>query len=417
MRWARAFAVVTALVWPMHAQGATLQVITHRAAASDMALDHDGTASLVISRRSVVWLRRAAPGAPFGPSKTLVRDYAVDAAVAVDGSGAIAMQRARSVEVMTFGARGRVGRSSVVSRRRTADFAALAVARGGAAIVVWFRHGRARRWRLEAAVRRPGARAFAAPEPLSRFLRLACCTHVSVALGERGDAVAVWRSTARPAVWASLRHAGDRFGPPQRLADDASDVPIAAAGADGTAAVMYSRQRVPARGGDGLRVHRAARDGVFGAAEIVNPGGGVTFGDAVVTPAGRLLVAWVDPSTARVGVSESAPMGPLVDAGSIATGAGPRAPVIAASDDGSAVVAWSQQVPSGPWYSEQAMAATRAANGTAFGPAMALGSIWRVAEPRAVGLVAGGGALAAWSGSQFGPARPPGELLAVTRLP
>jgi len=121
-------------------------------------------------------------------------------------------------------------------------------------------------------------------------MRLACCTHVSVAVGERGDAVAVWRSTARPAVWASLRRAGGRFGRAQLLAQDASDVPIAAMGADGTAAVLYSLQRVPARAGDGLRVHRAGGEGGFGAAEIVNPGGGVTFGDAVITPAGRLVL-------------------------------------------------------------------------------------------------------------------------------
>ena len=86
--------------------------------------------------------------------------------------------------------------------------------------MVWYRHRGAGRWRLEAATRAPGAVKFGAPRPISAFVRRPCCTAVSVAIGERGDAVATWTSTARPAVWAALRPAGRAFRAPQRLAAD-----------------------------------------------------------------------------------------------------------------------------------------------------------------------------------------------------
>ena len=334
----------------------------------------------------------------------------MDAAVASDGSGAVVIRSNRRVRVVRFDARGRVGALSVVSRRRTADFAASAVARRGAAVVVWFRHTRARRWRLEAAVRDPGAAAFGAPQPLSRFVRRACCTHVSVAIGDRGDVVAAWRSTLDPALWTALRRPGESFRPAQRVAEDSSDDPKVAVGEDGTAAVLYSLQRVPLRAGDGLRLQRAGPGGAFGAPEVVNPGRGVTIGETAITPAGRVSVAWVDDAGARVRVSESEPGAPLVQAGAIGAAVAPRAVALAAADDGRAVVAWSQHVGD----SEQAVAATRLTHAAGFGPPVALGSPWRLAEPRLARLVPGGGALVAWAGSDF---RPPNTELAVTRLP
>lgn len=407
--------LILAFVWPASAQAATQQVIAARDVPSAMAVDRDGTAYLVTSQRRAVALRRAAPGAPFGRSRTLAREHTVDAAVASDGSGAIVRRRGRSVEVATFDAGGGVRPWRNLSRGRTADFAALAVARGGVVIVVWFRHIRAGRWRLEAALRAPGAPAFAAPESLSRFARRACCTHVAVAVGERGDAVVAWRSTFRPAVRAALRPGGGRFQRAQRLAPEASDDPVAAIGPNGTAVVMYSLQRVPTRSNDGLRLHRAETAAGFGDAEVVNPGGGVTFGDAVVTPAGRLVVAWVDPAAALVGVTESGPGEALAER-VIGTGVAPRPPVVAASDDGSAVVAWSRQSSDGRPYAEQVVASTRAAHDAQFQPAIPAGPAWRSAQPRAVGLVVGG-ALMTWSGAEFDPGRRPAGVLAATRLP
>jgi len=437
VRWRRWGAVVLLAVgFPATARAATEQVIAARDVGADVGVDDDGRAFLVSpvaphysARLSSVRVRSAAPGALFGPWRTLMHssrsDRAVDAAVAADGSGVIVVQSGprphRRVRVVTFDGQGRVGRGVVVSRGDRADFAALAVARGGAAVVVWFRHRGVRRWRLEASVREPGAAAFGPSRPLSRFVRRPCCTSVSVAIGERGDAVATWRSTLRPAVWAALRKGGGGFRRPQRLARESSDVPRAVVGAGGTAAIVYSVQRVPLRAGDGLRLHRALSGGAFGAAESVNPSGGVTIGEVAVTPAGQVLVAWVDRADgeagARVRVSEAGPAGPLVKSGEIGTNVAPRALAIAADDDGRAVVAWSRRVSSEPSYLEQAVAAMRQPHTAGFSPGVALGQPWRTAEPGLARLVPGGGALVMWTGSRFGPPGLRRAALVVTRLP
>ena len=367
-----ALLVLLVLASPATARAETQQVIAARSAAVDIAVDYDGRAFLVSLTRSAVRFRSAAPGAVFAPGTTMTHsthtDRAVDAAVASDGSGVIVVQSGRRVGVATFDARGQIGAPIVVSRGRTADFAASAVARDGAAVVVWYRHTRAGRWRLEAVVRDPGAAAFGAPQPLSRFVRRACCTHVSVAIGDRGDAVAAWRSTSDPALWTSLHPAGESFRPAERLAEDSSDVPKVAVGGDGTAAVLYSLQRVPVRAGDGLQLQRAEAGGVFGAPEVVNPGRGVTIGEVAITPFGRVFVAWVDPAGARIRVSESEPGAPLIETGAIGAGVVPRALAVAAADDGRAVVGWSQQVRNERSYSEQAVAATRLTHAAGFAP-------------------------------------------------
>ena len=93
-----------------------------------------------------------------------------------------------------------------------------------------------------------------------------------MAIGERGDAVATWTSTSRPAVSAALRSPGGAFRRPQRLARDPADAPQAVVGAGGAAALLYSVQHVPLPPDDGLQLHRALSGGAFGAAEHVNPG-------------------------------------------------------------------------------------------------------------------------------------------------
>ena len=373
----------------------------------DFAVDQTGRTFEVAQTPSSVELRVAEPGESFGPWRTLLRtrpaQRPVRAAVAADGRGVIAYQsgvsRRRRVRVTGFDARGRVSRPRVVSRGRRSDLAALAVARGGAAVVVWFRHRPDGRWRLEAAVRDPGAAGFGPPRAVSPVQRVPCCTAVAAAIGDRGDAVLTWRSTLRPAVWAALRAAGERFRPPQRLAPESSDVPRAAIGANGAAAVIYSSQHVPLRPGDGLRLHRASSGGAFGAAEIVNPGGGVTLGNVTVTRAGRTAVAWIEPTTRgfvcpRPDQGCRSPPAPCWERTSprgrrwwppMTTGApwspGPHA-----------------RRPDGP--STNASWPLRALTSTAaFGSPVALGAPWPVAAPRAVRLTPGGGALVLWTGT------------------
>ena len=348
-----------------------LGLLLAAAVPADLAVDDAGRAFVVARTSSSVESRVAAPGEAFGSWRTLLRtrraQRPVRAAVAADGSGVIALQSGappqRRVRVVGFDARGRVGRSRVVSRGRRADLAALAVARGGAAVVVWFRHRPDGRWRLEAAVREPGAAVFGSPRAVSPLQRLPCCTAVAAAIGERGDAVVTWRSTLRPAAWAALRARGAPFRPPQRLAPESSDAPRVAIGADGTAAVIYSLQRVPLRPGDGLRLHRASRGGPFGAAEIVNPGGGVTLGNVTVTRAGRTAVAWIEPAGAQVRLSEAGPRMPVGAGAVLGANAAPRAPAVAVDDDGRAVVAWAERAPSRRSVDERAVAATRPAPG------------------------------------------------------
>ena len=402
---------------PATAWGAAGQVIATRDVGASVAVGAAGSAFVVTpsgrrDSRALVSVRArfAAPGTAFGRPRTLMRSTrsarAVDAGVAADGSGVIVVQglrgRHRSVRVATFGARGRVGRPVAISSRRDdADFAALAVARSGAAVVVWFGHRSASRWRLEASTRDRGAATFGPPQPLSAFVRRPCCTSVSVAIAERGDAVATWSSTARPAVWAALRGPGHEFRRPQRLAADASDVPRAVVGPGGAAALLYSTQHVPLRAGDGLQLHRAPPGGAFGAAEHVNPGGGVTIGDAAVTAAGHVLVAWRDQvHGARVHLSEAGPGEPL-----------------AADDAGRAVVAWSQRASTAPVYRERAVAALRATTGTPFGQTIVLGRPWRAAQPGLARLVPGGGALVAWNGARYGGPAQRSSALLVTRVP
>jgi hypothetical protein len=418
---------------PATARAASSQVIAARGVGASVAVG-DGGRAFVVSPSGwrdpralpSVRARSAAPGAAFGAPRTLMRSTrsarAVDAGVAADGSGVIVVQgvrgRHRSVRVVMFDARGRTaGPVAISSRRASADFAALAVARSGATVVVWFRHRGARSWRLEASTRDPGAATFGAPQPLSPFVRRPCCTSVSVAIGERGDAVATWSSTARPAVWAALRSPGHGFRRPQRLATDASDVPRAVVGAGGAAALIYSTQHVPLRASDGLQLHRAPPGAAFGTAEQVNPAGGVTIADAAVTAAGRVLVAWHDQvHDARVHLSEAGPGESLSATAELGADVGAKRIALAADDAGRAVVAWSQRAATAPAYRERAVAAMRATQGAPFGGAVALGGPWPAAEPGLARLVPGGGALVAWNAARYGRPAERRAASLVTRL-
>jgi hypothetical protein len=418
------------------------QVIAPRDVAGALAVGRDGRAFVVSPSAQpdagplgTVRLRSASPGRAFGRSRALMRssatDHAVDAGVAADGRGVIVVQRVRgerrSVRAVAFGAHGSLGRPVGLSAPGArADFAASAVAPSGAAVVVWFRH-RGARWRLEAATREAADAAFGPPQPLSPFVRRPCCTSVSVAIGARGDAVATWSSTARPAVWAALRAAGGRFRLARRLARDASGAPRAFVGDGGAAAVIYSTQHVPLRAADGLQLRRASSAGAFGPAEHVNPGGGMTIADAAVTAAGRVLIAWHDRvHGARVHLAEAPPGGPLATIGELGEDVATKRLAVAAADDGRAVVAWAERAtaaraaraqPAGAApYREQAFAALRPAAGAPFATPVALGAPRPSAEPGSAELVPGGGALVTWTADRPRAVSDRRSALLVTRL-
>jgi hypothetical protein len=343
----------------------------------------------------------------------------MDAGVAADGSGVAFLQRrvraGRAVRVVAFGAQGRVRRPVAVSSGGSdADFAASAVASSAAAVVVWFRHREDGRWRLEASVRDAGAAAFGRGEPLTGFVRRACCTSVTAAIGDRGDAVVTWSSTARPSVWAALRRPGGGFRRPQRLAAVAADAPKAVVGAGGTAAVIYSTQHVPLRTEDGLQLHRAPNGGRFAGAEHVNPGGGVTISGVAIAPRGDVTVAWLDRvSGAHVHVSTAGANGPLSLAAELGTNVSARGLAVDTDAAGRTVVAWSERA----GRSERATASIRPATGAAFGPPRALGRPWRAVEPRLARLIPTDGALVLWKGERYRGPTARRSTLAVTRLP
>jgi hypothetical protein len=407
--------VLVALVLPTSAGATTNQVVATRDVGAALAVDDLGRAFLVTPRPrdgsaafASVRVRSAAPGARFGRSRAMMRATRADrvADTGVDAAG-------RGVVVVESADRVGVGQPAHAISPAGADFAASAVARTGAAVVVWFHHREGGRWRLEASVRDRGSAAFGRAQPVSRWVRRVCCTSVSAAIGERGDAAVTWSSTVRPAVWASLRRPGRRFGRPQRLSREAADIPKAVVGADGAAVVLYSTQHVPRRASDGLQVHRARSTGRFDAAEHVTSGGGVTIADAALAPSGALTVAWVDQvHGARVHVSEAPGDGPLTPVADLGTTVAQHGIAVANDDNGRAVVAWSERSAEG----ERPHAAIRPAAGATFGPPVALGRSWRAAEPELARLVPGG-ALVLWRGSRYGPPAARRTALAVARLP
>ena len=260
-------------------------------------------------------------------------------------------------------------------------------------------------------------RRFGAPEALSAFVRLPCCTSVSVAIGARGDAVATWSSTARPAVWAALRAAGQRFGAPRLLARDASDAPRVVVGEGGAVALTYSTQHVPLRAADGLQLHRAPRAGAFGPAEHVNPGGGVTIAGAAVTAAGRVLLAWRDQvHGARVHLSEAAPGAAAGRHGRARRRRERRSTSsVAADDDGRA----SSRGRSGSRRACASRPSPRCARRAArrSPPPSRWGRRGRGRGRASRGWCARGGALVAWNAARFGRPAQRRSALLVTRLP
>lgn len=396
------------------------------AGADPIAVDGSGRAFVVSPSavdRSVgaasVRVRSAPPGGRFGPWRTVVRagrdERVMDAAVTTTGSGIAFLQsRAlpeRSVVAVRFGAPRRI---AVSPPGGDADFAASAVAGSGAAVVVWFRHREDGRWRLEASVRDARAAAFGRGEPLTGFVRRACCTNVTAAIGERGDAVVTWSSTARPSVWAALRRPGAGFRRAQRLAAVAADTPKAVVGAGGTAAVIYSTQHVPLRSDDGLQLHRAQTGSRFARAEHVNPGGEVTIGSVAIAPKGDVTVAWLDRvSGAHVHVSRAQANGPLSPAAELGTNVSARGLAVDTDDAGRTVIAWSERA----GRSERATASISPVTGAPFEPPTALGRPWRAAEPRLARLIPTGGALVLWKGDRYRGPTARRTTLALTRLP
>ena len=223
--WALGLALVVA------ARAPAAQVIAPRDVAARLAVGPDGRAFVVspsAGRGTLTARRRAA--LPGGGVRPVAR---ADALHPRRPGGGRRRRRRRQRRDRRSGPpqrarrRLRPGRSTrQAGRRRSragarADFAASAVASSGAAVVVWFRHRSAGRWRLEAATRAPGARRFGAPERS----RPSCAAHAARACPSRSGRAATRsrrgaprrapRSGPRCAPGAALRH-GRSGWPPTR---------------------------------------------------------------------------------------------------------------------------------------------------------------------------------------------------------
>ena len=264
-------------------------------------------------------------------------------------------------------------------------------------------------------------RAFGAPQPLSavRAARRAVRS-VSVAIGDRGDAVAAWRSTSDPALWTALRRPGESFRPAQRLAEDSSDDPKVAVGGGwngggalqpatraaarrrrAATAASRARRRVRRRrtgpqprrrgddrrdGGHRIRPRASSRGSIPPGARVRTRVGGRT-GSAADRHRANSALRWLRSDLA-----------------------------VAADDGGRAIVAWSEPRVGG---ARVPRASPRPCGRPRRERRSARASRWdrrgAPAEPKLVRLVPGGGALVAWTGPIASTrAR---AATAVTRLP
>ena len=228
-----------------------------------------------------------------------------------------------------------------------------------------------------------------------------------------------WTSTSRAAVWAAMRDPGLGFRGPQMLTVNAGSMrPVRrwAPGGPRRSSTASSTCR-PARATASSCIEPSGAVHSV-RPEEVDPGNGVTIGEATGTPGGRVLVGLDRPSASEpCTCSEAAPGGPLVDAGELGANVASARVAVAADDDGRAAVAWSELVSTEPMPRERTVAALRPGGGAPFGRAVALGRSWRAPSPVTARLLPDGVAMVVWTGDRFtGPARRR-TALAVTRLP
>ena len=336
------------------------------------------------------------PGAAFGPSAGA---HALEPRLTAPSTPASPPTAAASSSCRARDdarARGRVRRARAASAGRSrsrrrgarADFAASAVAPSGAAVVVWFRHRGAGAGAWRPRPRAPGRRAFGAAAA-ALGLRAAAVLHERVrrdrrARRRRRD---VELDRARPPYGRRCAAPAARFRRRSAWPRDASDAPRAVVGAGGAAALVYSTQHVPLRASDGLQLHRAARRGrASGAAEHVNPGGGVTIAEAARHPRRpRAASPGATRCTARASTSprpgQGEPLAGTAELGSRREREAHRAGGRRRRTRGRRLVAAGLTAPP---CRERAVAALRAAHGRALRPpAVALGRPWRSRGARA----------------------------------
>jgi hypothetical protein len=246
-----------------------------------------------------VWIAVRRAGGQFGAPMRIVDGAGVDAvAVAVSGKGdlLVAFTRSRYADVnghrrlqrhvearwrdaghSTFSAVQTLGES-----RGYALLAAAAAPSSGRMAVAWGTQDAGEEanepWRVYAAVRGAGTRAFRATQTLEAGGAIERPSSAPrIAFDGTGAATVAWTSIAKPTpttlaypVSAAVTAPDLRFAAPQQLADTGADLDLAVAG-DGSAALAWAHTTEDYQVTDQiLAAYRPAGDATFGAAEAVS---------------------------------------------------------------------------------------------------------------------------------------------------
>lgn len=320
------------------------------------------------------------------------------------------VQRIRAILVSPTGVR--TGPRTISDRTHSASQPVLDVAPDGTAAAAWVWHDR-RGWRAQAAILRPGASRFGAPQNVSPPApvrgRQQYRPWVHVAAGDGGRAVLAWQiggTASLPEAPLHVRTAVDGvFGPDQSLPDAGGLAGTAlAVGPGGAVQVAYADQHftgneAPAK----LHVSQGTAGEPLSAPQVLSTGGiAVNSGSSVAADFsgdGAATVAWARPTnvheaggaietfTRTPGGSTFGPVQTLAPKG--------QGVELAGGPGRSTVVAWmtGQFVPRLSWTVH---AAVRGAADAAFAPETTISSPDRQALWPTVAMTASGDAIAAW---------------------
>ena len=205
------------------------------------------------------------------------------------------VQRVRATLVAADGTRGRT--YTISDNTHSAAQPHLAVAPDGTAVAAWQWHDRAG-WRVQAAIRRPGASRFGKPQNISPPAAARLRPSITVAAGEGGRAALSWQvQTGQDAPLHVVSATAATFGADQVLADGGrwADVSMAVA-PDGAVTVAYLGI---ASGSVGLRVASGAAGAPLGDPVLLSQGGkGTSSGPQsaiAISADGTTTVAWAKP--------------------------------------------------------------------------------------------------------------------------
>jgi len=300
--------------------------------------------------RSILW-NRYTPGAGWGTAQPLETDDANDAddpAVAVDASGngvAVWMQQG-NIWANTYTPGGGWGSAQMLG---TGDSAAVSVAPGGAAIVVWVQlnidHDD-----VVGSSYLPGS-GWSEPQLVETF-DAKYPGYLDIAMDSSGNAVAVWQNyeNFRHTIWANRYVAGSGWGVAQRIqADDVSDSfdPEIAMDSNGNGIAVWSTNTRNSSEDIEVMANRYTADAGWGTAVVISKDTGYAYAPEIAMDArGNALVVWSQDDLTlynivanRYDASTGWGSAQIIDSSDVGNA---FAPQIAVDAHGNAVAVWTQ---------------------------------------------------------------------------